>query len=102
MVFAVRSCPKLSEAVRTVDELPNIKGSFFIADNVARNQAFGAINIASGVMSVSSFSHNVVVLPSYNVASATVQDVVTLDFGNNQPHNNVVPSKAVYAWIRTA
>ena len=90
-------------ALLPVDELPNIQGSFYIADNAARNgNEYGVIAGAEGVLSASSFSHNTVAVNATTVTVKTVKDMVSLNFGGNAAHNNVAPVKAVYAWLRTA
>lgn len=83
--------------------MPNIQGSFSIADNAARNgNEYGVISGASGVLSASSYSHNTVAVNEVTITVKTVKDKVSLNFGGNAAHNNVAPVKAVYAWLRTA
>lgn len=64
--------------------LPNISGYFNFLDNVAKNVAIGVMRDAGGVMRVTAFTHNVVVLNegTHSVSTAYVNDQVILDAHN--------------------
>ena len=86
-----------------VGELPSVKGSITIADNVVRNgNEYGAFGVGDGVFKLSSFFHNTCAVSNIVVAASTVVDRVILNFGGNQRHSNVSPALSAYLWKRTA
>ena len=89
----------------TVGELPKISGTFYMADNVAKNEAnANAFLGAEGCFSLGTSTHNVVKLNSgtHFVETATSTDRIWFGFGADGYHNNVAPVLPVYAWRRTA
>ena len=94
------------EAYRvTVGEMPKISGTFYMADNVAKNEAnANAFLGAEGCFSLGTSTHNVVKLNggTHIVEIATSIDRIWFGFGADGYHNNVAPVLPVYAWRRTA
>ena len=89
----------------TVGEMPKISGTFYMADNVAKNEAnANAFLGAEGCFSLDTSTHNVVKLNSgtHSVEIATSPDRIWFGFGADGYHNNVAPVLPVYAWRRTA
>lgn len=89
----------------TGGELPKISGTFYMADNVAKNAAnANAFLGAEGCFSLGTSTHNVVKLNSgtHTVEIATSPDRILFGFGADGYHNNVAPVLPVYAWRRTA
>lgn len=76
----------------TTDEMPKIKGSVssLLRWNTGKVQS-GVLKAVEGTSKFPSSS-------SENVSNTTV----SIEFGNNQPHNTLPPSIACYGWRRTA
>lgn len=88
-----------------VGEMPKISGTFYMADNVAKNEAnANAFLGAEGCFSLGTSTHNVVKLNqgTHSVEIATSIDRIWFGFGADGYHNNVAPVLPVYAWRRTA
>ena len=89
----------------TVGEMPKISGTFYMADNVAKNEAnANAFLGAEGCFSLGTSTHNAVKLNSgtHTIEIATSTDRIWFGFGADGYHNNVAPVLPVYAWRRTA
>jgi hypothetical protein len=70
-------------------------------DNVAKNSAnAGGFALASGCLSESSISHPQVIANTESITTDTSIDVLNVNFGNDEYHNNVSPCISGYSWIR--
>lgn len=90
-----------SEHILVVDELPKITGDFSIRRYATSGGTVGStITSANGVMSVgvSSTTTNGVQASTGTVGSQKLD----MEFGNNQPHENMQPYIVVNRWHRTA
>lgn len=77
-----------------VEELPKIKGSFGCSVPDYHT------NFANGVFYGTDFSDKTGTVATAKDYKGTIYGY-HIEFGNNQPHNTLQPSKAVYIWIRT-
>ena len=109
----------------TANQLPKLSGQFAFGDGAARYQGGDVIdpNSVSGIVSTATKTHNTVSAPPETIASHTVDDIVKINFGNNEGHthsistsstasgnggfantaiNNLQPYVVVKRWHRTA
>lgn len=95
-----------SEHTLTEDELPALSGgvSTGSGENLPDTVGYGAFRSADGILSVSIARHNGqpsqaswAAFPSGNAYAD-----LNLEFGGDQPHNNMPPYLSVYVWQRTA
>lgn len=82
----------------TTAQLPNING------RVTIHGAEGGSNmyVGSGVFAASNINSNNYKLAGSAATGAQSLTNIIIDVGNNQPHNNIQPSRMAYAWIRVS
>ena len=83
-------------------ELPNITGTFRMADNVGRNADAAGFTDATGHFWLTQWQHNKVVCSTASVENGSVLDQVNFGFGSGGSHNNLQPYIVVRRWHRTA
>ena len=85
----------------TVDELANTTGTLLFRRT---QESYNIVDALSGSIKYKRTAgpvwHNC--LTSSTTASAQVTDSVSMQFGGDQPHNNLQPAHACYIWFRTA
>lgn len=97
---AVNSTGGSENVVLTESQLPKIKGGFYARG--VYNEGQNIIGDGPGIFTVA-VKQGISWLNSVVTQSQTKNtDLVTMEFGNNQPHDNMPPYKAVYIWERTA
>lgn len=89
-----------AEHTLTEAELPSISGAFAIRRTMGDNITI--TNTAGKMSHVASSSTQNIAGLSYGNTAYQKADVVTMAFGDNQPHNNLPPYKAVFMWQRVS